>query len=108
MNPTELVIEIARRTKTRRYQLSRPQVEEAINAFVEILQEELSRPDGRLSIPNVGVLEIERRQRKNTGRIRIGNSSEERSPSTTTSYHYKFKPSRELQKRLRESGQNEA
>ena len=102
MNVTELINEIARRTKKTRYQLTRPEVEQAITIMVEILAEEMSRPNGKLSIDNFGILEVQQRIRKNGGAIRIGSSNQMRSPSTEVSYRCRFKASRALQKRLRE------
>lgn len=102
MNVTELINEIARRTKKTRYQLTRPEVEQAVTIMVDILREELSQPNGKFSIDNFGILEVQRRIRKNGGAIRIGSSDQMRPPSTEVSYRCRFKASRALQKTLRE------
>ena len=102
MNVTELINEVARRTKKTRYQLTRPEVEQAITIMVDILREELSQPNGKFSIDNFGILEVQQRMRKNGGSIRIGNSDQMRSPSTEISYRCHFKASRALQKALRQ------
>ena len=69
MNVTQLINEIARRTKKTRYQLMRPEVEQAITLMVEILGEEMSKPNGKFSIDNFGILEVQRRVRKMAARF---------------------------------------
>ncbi len=103
MNVTELINEIARRTKKTRYQLTRPEVEQAITLMVEILGEEMTKPNGKLSIDNFGILEVQRRVRKNGGMIRSGNSTQTRELTSGVSYRCRFKASRALQKTLREN-----
>ncbi len=103
MNVTELINEIARRTKKTRYQLTRPEVEQAITIMVDILREELSQLNGKFSIDNFGILEVQRWVRKNGGTIRIGNSTQTRELTTGVSYRCRFKASRALQKMLREN-----
>lgn len=100
MKKADLIYALARRSKGSSHPLSREAAEVAVNLLLEIIQEEISQPEGLIAIDNFGKFIVERRTKLGrAGLLRQGNS-----PETTTasrvSYHICFKPSDTLKARL--------
>lgn len=101
MNTTELVIEIARRSKTRRVRLTRQQVEAVMDLLLDILREELTQPGGEIRLREFGVFTVEQ-AKKPGGSLRVGNTSQvRRNMAGQTYFRVRFKSSRTLLSGLR-------
>ena len=103
MNKRELVIALARRSKTTRCRLTRPQARIVVDTLFDILEEELTQPEGYLAIEHFGTLKVDRRIRRGrAGRLNVGNTGEMQQP-TRVAYHIRFSPSDTLKKKLQEN-----
>jgi nucleoid DNA-binding protein len=105
MNRSELIFEIAKRSKVRPVVLTRQQVELVIDLLLELMTEELSRPDGAVRLGEFGVLEVQKRVRRQgkSGLLLDGRSGAVREVSRVA-YHFRFRPSRKLRQELQKNG----
>lgn len=103
MNKQELVIALAQRSKTSRCRLTRPQARLVVDALFEILEEELTQPEGYLAIEHFGTLKVDRRIRRGrAGRLKVGNTGETQA-ALRVAYYICFKASDTLKRKLREN-----
>ena len=64
MNRTDLIIEIAKQTKTTARPLTRDEVQHVIDIMLNIFEDQLTRPDGEIRLGELGVLGIQRRVKR--------------------------------------------
>ena len=103
MNKRELVIALARRSKTTRCRLTRSQARIVVDTLFDILEDELTQPEGYLAIEHFGTLKVDRRIRRGrAGRLNVGNTDETQQP-TKIAYYISFKPSESLKQKLQEN-----
>ena len=100
MNTTEIIYEIARRSKESHIRLSRKEVAHVVNLFLAVLKEELAKPTGEVRLQSFGIFSVQ--ERKYTGGIlKIGDGKFTRPSKKETSYYsIKFRLSRIMSRRL--------
>lgn len=59
MNTTELAYEIARRSKQGHHRLTREQAALALDLFLQVMSDELAKPDGRVQLRNFATITVE-------------------------------------------------
>ena len=64
LNRTDLIVEIARRTKTTTRPLTRNEVGHVLDIMLDIFEDQLTRPDGEIRLGELGILGVQRRVRR--------------------------------------------
>ncbi|MDQ7026250.1 MAG: hypothetical protein Q9P01_13225 [Anaerolineae bacterium] len=73
MNTTQLIYEIACRSKHSRRPLTREDVSLAMDLLLDILLEELTKPEGEIRLRHIGILRL-KKCRYSGGQLKIGQS----------------------------------
>ena len=102
MNTTEIIYEIARRTKRTSRSVTRDEVSLVIDLLLDILIEELTKPSGRIYLRNIGLLYV-KTIRYPGGLLKKGQSATQiRDKEKKLLHRLKLQTSRSLLKQLRE------
>jgi nucleoid DNA-binding protein len=75
MNQQQLSRIIARKSKGTATKFTTKEVEYFLDLLLEAMTEELTRPGGKITFSNFGILEVVK-QRSHGGKLRVGNSDE--------------------------------
>ena len=104
LNRTDLIIEIARRTKVTERQLTRDEVAHVIDIMLDIFEDQLTQPDGGIRLGELGLLGVhERRIRpgKSQGTLIHAGTGEEIQQPSRVHHRVKFSPTRTLREKLK-------
>ena len=102
MNTTEIIYEIARRSKHTPRPLTREEVSLAIDFLLVILLEELTQPNGEIRLKHIGTLKVKLVKRSG-GRLKMGQSPAQ-IPNNPRKHYYRLtlRVSQALMQQLRE------
>ena len=105
LNRTDLIIEIARQTKTTSRQLTRDDVEHVIDIMLDIMQDQLTQPDGGIRLGELGLLGVHERRispGKSQGTLIHPDTGEEIGHKSRVHHRIQFKSTRSLRQKLKE------
>ena len=103
LNRTDLIVQIARISKGTDRQLTRKDVAHVLDILLDIVEEQLTRPDGAIHLGELGRLEVRRRVRRrgtNGGTLKNIHTDELIHVPRVT-YRVQFQPTRTLKAALR-------
>lgn len=101
MNRSDLVEEIARRSRQTHHRLLEREVRQVIDLLIELVAEELSRPDGRVGLLGVGILEVQ--SFRVGGQLKDIRTGEMISLDDNLRYRVRFKAALPLKNALRDA-----
>ena len=101
MNTTELINEIAQRTQQTRTRMTRQEVGLVVDLLLEVMTEELTKPDGEVRLKGVGIFAVKAAKMPG-GSLRQGQSEPIMQNSSARSYRkVSFRVSHSLARRLK-------
>ena len=105
LNRTDLIIEIARRTKTTHRQMTRDDVTHVIDIMLDIFEDQLTQPDGGIRLGELGLLGVHERRispGKSLGTLVHADTGEAIQHKSRIHHRIKFSPTRTLREKLKE------
>lgn len=104
VNRSDLIIEVAKRTKATRQQLTRREVEHVIDIMLDIFEDQLTQPDGGIRLGELGLLSVQERRldsSKSQGTLIHPNTGEPIKSPSRIQHRIKFSPTRSLREKLK-------
>ncbi|MEM9955880.1 MAG: HU family DNA-binding protein [Chloroflexota bacterium] len=105
LNRSDLIIEIAKRTKTTSQQLTRREVEHVIDIMLDIFEDQLTQPDGGIRLGELGLLGVQERRlgpSKAQGTLIHPNTGEKIKSPSRIQHRINFSPTRRLREKLKQ------
>lgn len=104
MNRSDLIIEIAKRSKVTRQPLTRREVEHVIDLMLDIFEDQLTQPDGGIRLGELGLLSVHERRldpSKPQGTLIHPNTGETIQSPSRIQHRIKFSATRSLREKLK-------
>ena len=102
LNRTDLIVEIAKRSKTTARPLTRDEVGHVMDIMLDIFEDQLTRPDGEIRLGEFGVLGVQRRVKRKGQAGQLYNiQTGEAMKTPRTAYYIRFQPAKTLKVKLK-------
>lgn len=102
LNRTDLIVEIAKRTKMTARPLTRDEVGHVLDILLDIFEDQLTRPDGEIRLGELGVLGVQRRVKRKGQSGQLYNIQTGEAINTPrTAYYIRFQPTKTLKDKLK-------